>query len=91
MEAKPSTSLEETNRLIKKAGDLVAKLPSKYLDIYETNVGKMAEERGFDPNAKQGSNFAQITVYLTPSKKEIKLLKRLWIWCVQSLIRYLKS
>jgi multidrug efflux pump subunit AcrB len=77
MEAKPSTSLEETNRLIKKIEDLVAKLPSKYLDTYETNVGKMAEERGFDPNAKQGSNFAQVTVYLTPSQKRDKTAKEI--------------
>ncbi len=72
MEARPGTSLEETNRLIKDVKDLVAKMPDKYLDTYETVVGLLREDRGYDPNAKQGSNFAQINVYLTPSGKRDK-------------------
>jgi multidrug efflux pump subunit AcrB len=77
LEAKPNTSLEKTNRLIKNVEDLVAKLPPKYLDTYETIVGKMEEERGYDPNAKQGSNFAQINVYLTPAQKRDKTAKEI--------------
>ncbi len=72
MEAKPGISLEETNRLIKKVEDIVSAISPKYLDTYETIVGRLREERGYDPNAKQGSNFAQINVYLTPSGKRDK-------------------
>ena len=72
LEAKPDASLGETNHLIKKVEDLVADLPDKYLDTYETVVGRLREERGYDPNAKQGSNFAQVNVYLTPSGKRDK-------------------
>ncbi len=72
MEAKPGISLEETNRLIKKVEDFVSTIPPKYMDTYETMVGSIKEERGYDPNAKQGSNFAQVNVYLTPSGKRDK-------------------
>ena len=72
MEAKPGVSLEETNRLIKKVEDFVSTIPAKYMDTYETTVGRLMEDRGYDPNAKQGSNFAQINVYLTPSGKRDK-------------------
>lgn len=72
MEAEPDTSLEKTNTLISHVEKLVETLPEKYLDTYETQIGLMEEERGFDPGAKRGSNFGQITVYLTPSGQRDK-------------------
>jgi len=38
------------------------------LDSYRSYIGEIGEEFGFDPNAKRGSHFAQVTVYLTPSQ-----------------------
>jgi len=58
--------------LIKKVEDFVSATPAKYMDTYETTVGRLMEGRAYDPNAKQGSNFAQINVYLTPSGKRDK-------------------
>ena len=72
MEAESGISLEETNRLIKKVEDFVSAIPDKYMDTYETTVGRLKEDKGYDPNSKQGPNFAQINVYLTPSGKRDK-------------------
>lgn len=72
LEAEPGVSLKYTNSLIKPVEKLIASLPPKYLDAYETVVGRLKEDRGFDPNAKQGSNFAQINVYLTAYSKRDK-------------------
>jgi multidrug efflux pump subunit AcrB len=47
-------------------------MPKKYLDTYQTIVGQIREERGYDPFAKRGTNFAQINVYLTPYQKRDK-------------------
>jgi multidrug efflux pump subunit AcrB len=77
LEAKPGTSLQETNRLIKKPEELIAAMPAKYLDVYETIVGRLSQERGFDPNAREGSNLAQINVYLTPSGKRDKTAREI--------------
>ena len=77
MEARPGTSLEETNRLVKKVEDFVSAIPGKYMDTYETIVGRLREERGYDPNARQGSNLAQINVYLTPSGKRDKTARQI--------------
>ncbi|MFH1504130.1 MAG: efflux RND transporter permease subunit [Candidatus Omnitrophota bacterium] len=72
LEASAGTALEQTNKLIRPVEELVDKLPAEYLDTYETTIGNIGEERGYDPNAKQGSNFAQINAYLTPSAKRDK-------------------
>ena len=77
LEALPNTSLKKTNLLVKEVEKLVEKLPPKYLDTYETIIGEFREERGYDPNAKQGSNFAQINVYLTPSQKRDETSKEI--------------
>ncbi|MBU1122056.1 MAG: efflux RND transporter permease subunit [Candidatus Omnitrophica bacterium] len=72
LEAVTGTSLGKTNEFISPVEKLVEELPPKYLDAYETSVGNLSEDRGYDPNAKRGGNFAQITVYLTPSGKRDK-------------------
>jgi len=77
LEAKSGTSLEQTNRLIKPVEEIIESMPKKYVDTYETAIGELKEERGYDPNAKKGSNFAQINVYLTPSEKRDKTAKEI--------------
>ncbi len=72
MEAKPGVSLEYTNKLIKKVEEFISKIPPKYLDTYSTLVGRLQEERSYDPNARQASNLAQINVYLTAYSKRDK-------------------
>lgn len=67
-EAPAGTSLEQMKEYMIPVEEFVSKLPSKYLDAYETKVGSVSEERGFDPEAQSSSNLAQITVYLTPSQ-----------------------
>lgn len=74
-EVEPGISLEKMNELIEPVEDFVSKMPDKYLDTFETQIGEMTEERGFDPYAQQGSNFAQITVYLSPAQKRDKTAK----------------
>ncbi|MFC1667799.1 efflux RND transporter permease subunit [Chlamydiota bacterium] len=67
LEATSDTSLKTTNSFIQPVEEIVATIPNDYLDTYETIVGMISEERGFDPNEKQGSNYGQINVYLTPT------------------------
>lgn len=76
-EAKPGTSLEKMNELIAPVEDFISKVPARYLDTFETQIGEMTEERGFDPYGKQGSNFAQVTAYLTPAQKRGKTAKEI--------------
>lgn len=67
-EAPAGTSLERMKDMIVPVEEFVGRMPEKYLDVYETRVGALEEERGFDPDAQAGSNLAQITIYLTPSQ-----------------------
>ena len=67
LEAKPDVSLEKTNTLVSKVERIVDGIPGTCLDAYETVVGRIGEDAGYDPGAKSGSNFAQINVYLTSS------------------------
>jgi multidrug efflux pump subunit AcrB len=70
LEAEPDTNLYRTNEFISQVEKIVDTLPSKYLRAYETIIGKLMERRAYDPNVKQGNNFAQINVYLTaPSQR----------------------
>ncbi|MFH1339448.1 MAG: efflux RND transporter permease subunit [Candidatus Omnitrophota bacterium] len=71
-EAEIGTPLEKTNELIAPVEDLVAGMPGKYVDTFETQIGILQEERGFDPDISRGSNLAQISVYLTPSQTRDK-------------------
>jgi multidrug efflux pump subunit AcrB len=76
-EAPLGTSLEKTEELIRPVEEVVQTLPPKYLNTYETQIGRIFEERGFDPNAKEASNLAQITVYLTPAQQRDKSAKEI--------------
>ncbi|UCG35101.1 MAG: efflux RND transporter permease subunit [Candidatus Omnitrophota bacterium] len=77
LEGTTGNSLEKTNELIAPMEEIVDKLPAEYLDTYETLVGYIGEERGYDPNEKRGSNFAQIRVYLTPAAKRDKTAEQI--------------
>jgi multidrug efflux pump subunit AcrB len=77
LEAEKGTSLEKTNEFIKPVEGVVERLSDQYLDAYETIIGHITEERGYDPNAKRGSNFSQINVYLTPSAKRDKTAEQI--------------
>ncbi len=67
METPVGTPLEVTNALVAPIEDIVATLPANELDSYVTSVGRTQENRQ-DPFSGQASNFAQITVYLTPEQ-----------------------
>ncbi|MFH1776495.1 MAG: efflux RND transporter permease subunit [Candidatus Omnitrophota bacterium] len=63
------TPLDRTNELLGPVEKLVAALPEKELDSYMTTVGRISDEHGHAALDKNGSHFAQITVYLTPLKE----------------------
>jgi multidrug efflux pump subunit AcrB len=65
-EAQKGTPLEQMEELIKPIEDLVATLPDDELESYRSFIGSISNEMGFDPDAKNGSHLAQVTVYLTP-------------------------
>ncbi|MGD9014777.1 MAG: efflux RND transporter permease subunit [Candidatus Omnitrophota bacterium] len=67
-ESKVGTPLDKMNKFMAPVEDLVAGIPKQYVDTYETQVGILEEERGFDPDVRRASNLAQINVYLTPSQ-----------------------
>jgi len=71
-EAPAGISLEQMTKYIEPVERFISKLPPEYLDTYETAIGSMTEERGYDPGAQTGTNLAQITVYLTPSQHRKK-------------------
>ncbi len=71
-EAEVGTPLSKMNELMLEVEDLVASMPDEYVDTYETQVGILEEERGFDPDVGRGSNLAQVNVYLTPSQTRKK-------------------
>lgn len=77
LEAKPSTTLDKTNQFIIPAEELIGSLSSKYLDTYETTIGSITQERGFDPSEKRGSNYAQVEVHLTPLSQRDKTAAQL--------------
>jgi len=66
-EAPIGTPLEKTSELIAPVEEIVSKMSPEELDTYVTTVGKMEEDRQ-DPFSGQGSNLAQITVYLTQAQ-----------------------
>jgi len=76
-EAEVGTPLDKMEELIRPVEELVASIPREYMDTYETQIGNMEEERGFDPAAKQASHVAQITVYLTPLQSRDKDAKQI--------------
>ncbi|MFC1510598.1 efflux RND transporter permease subunit [Candidatus Omnitrophota bacterium] len=68
-EAKQGTSLEQMEELLKPVEKMVEGLGDHELDSYRTYIGEITEEIGFDPNSKRGTNFGQVTVYLTPAQR----------------------
>jgi multidrug efflux pump subunit AcrB len=71
-EAKVGTPLDKMNELVAPVEDLVASMPEEFVDTFETQIGILEEERGFDPDVRRASNLAQINVYLTPSQTRAK-------------------
>ncbi|NQT46098.1 MAG: efflux RND transporter permease subunit, partial [Candidatus Omnitrophica bacterium] len=67
-EAPVGTPLEVTSGMVSKIEDIITTLPPEYMDTFTTTVGRSGEDYGFDPYGRQGSNMAQIAVYLTPSQ-----------------------
>ncbi|MCP4653189.1 MAG: efflux RND transporter permease subunit [Candidatus Omnitrophica bacterium] len=72
LEAVADSTLKKTTELVRPVEKMVEGISPKYLDTYETVIGDFSEDRGYDPNAKRGSNLAQVNVYLTPSGKRDK-------------------
>lgn len=68
-EAKKGTSLDKLEKLLMPVEKLVESLPKEELDSYRTFIGGISNEHSFDPNAKNGSHLAQVTVFLTPMQK----------------------
>jgi multidrug efflux pump subunit AcrB len=71
-EAPAGISLEQMKTYMEPVEEFASKIPEQYLDTYETSIGTMTEERGFDPNAQSASNLAQMTIYLTPAQQRKK-------------------
>lgn len=65
-EAPKSTSLEHMEELMLPVENLIESINKDELESFRTYIGSISEERGFDPNAKNGSHLGQITVFLTP-------------------------
>lgn len=65
-EAPKGTSLEYMEELMVPVEKFVESMRKDELESYRTYVGSISEEMGFDPNAKNGSHLAQVTVFLTP-------------------------
>ncbi|MBU2541570.1 MAG: efflux RND transporter permease subunit [Candidatus Omnitrophica bacterium] len=76
-EAPEGTSLERMQDLIQPVEAFVSQMPQEYLDTYETQIGVLTEESGFDPQQKEGTNLAQIMVYLTAAQKRDKTAKEI--------------
>ena len=76
-EAKVGTPLKKMEELIVPVEKLVESLGNDERDSYRTYIGEISEEHGFDPNAKKGSHFAQVTVFLTPAQKRGRTQKEI--------------
>jgi len=68
-EAPLGTSLNMTSSMMEPVERLVETIPDHELDAYISQIGSIREERGYDPNAKMGSQYAQVTVFLTPARQ----------------------
>ncbi|HSA31650.1 MAG TPA: efflux RND transporter permease subunit [Candidatus Omnitrophota bacterium] len=67
-EAVKGTPLTAMDERIRPVEALIETLPDSELDSYVTDLGLIAEDRGFDPHSKKGTHLAQITVFLTPAQ-----------------------
>ncbi|MFQ5681146.1 MAG: efflux RND transporter permease subunit [Candidatus Omnitrophota bacterium] len=68
-QADVGASIYRTDKMLAPVEDFVARIPSRYLDTFETEVGAHRERRSYDPQMSLGGHLAQITVYLTPSQR----------------------
>ncbi len=64
-ETKVGTSIDQMTELMKPIEKEIGRLPKHELKNYVTNIGIQQQDPN-DPNTKRGSNFAQISIYLTP-------------------------
>ncbi len=76
-EAKVGTPLKKMEELISPVEKMVENMSEDERDSYRSYLGEISEEQGFDPNAKKGSHFAQITVFLTPAQKRMRTQKEI--------------
>lgn len=60
------TSLYQTEKLVQPIEEAVAQLDKSEMDDFSTNIGLQARSN-HDPISIQGSQFAQIQIYLTPA------------------------
>ncbi|HRK01085.1 MAG TPA: efflux RND transporter permease subunit, partial [Oligoflexia bacterium] len=77
-QAKVGSSLETTARLTKQLEKIVEQLPKNEVKNYITSIGIQQQDPN-DPNTKRGSEYAQITVFLTPEterkRKAIEIIE----------------
>jgi multidrug efflux pump subunit AcrB len=59
------TPLEQTAEAFKSLEKVVASLPKEEVDNYTTSIG-LQQQDPHDPNTKRGSEYGQISVFLTP-------------------------
>ncbi len=76
-EAKQGMPLKKVEELLLPVEKLIETLPKTELDSYRTYIGEITEEKGFDPNAKRGTNYGQITIFLTPAQKRDRTQKEI--------------
>lgn len=67
-EAPAGTSLEKHLKLIRPLEEAIAQIPSNELKDFTTHIGRI-ESRPGDPQSRQGSQYAQLNVYLTPDQQ----------------------
>ena len=65
-EAPKGTSLEHMEELMMPVEEFVRSMRKDELESFRTYIGSISQEMGFDPNSKNGSHLAQVTVFLTP-------------------------
>ncbi|MDD3375283.1 MAG: efflux RND transporter permease subunit [Candidatus Omnitrophica bacterium] len=76
-EAKVGTPLKKMEELILPVEQLIETIDASERDSYRTYIGEISNERGFDPNSKKGSYFAQLTVFLTPAQERQRTQKEI--------------
>ncbi len=78
LEAEPGISLDKMNKFTLAMEKVVESLGDDYLDDYETTVGSAPDPYGRGGNgSREGSNYSQISVMLTPFNKRDKTAAQL--------------
>ncbi len=95
LEAEPGVSLDKMNEFTLEMEKIVESLGDEYLDDYETTVGTAPDPYGRGgSSSREGSNYSQISVMLTPFNKRDKTAGQLIEQMrpkVDALIERLKS